>query len=58
MAATFLLKIDGIKGESPFDGYSDYMQIDTWRVGGTQTGTFGAGTRVALEERSRPTTST
>jgi len=43
MAATFLLKIDGIKGESQFEGYSDYMQIDTWRVGGTNTGTWGAG---------------
>ncbi len=43
MAATFLLKIDGIKGESQFEGYSDYMSVDTWRVGGTNTGTWGAG---------------
>jgi type VI secretion system secreted protein Hcp len=44
MAATFLLKIDSIKGESQFDGYSDYMQVDKWKLGGTQTGTFGSGT--------------
>jgi type VI secretion system secreted protein Hcp len=44
MSATFLLKIDGITGESQFDGFSDYMQVDKWRVGGTQTGTFGSGT--------------
>jgi type VI secretion system secreted protein Hcp len=43
MAATFLLKIEGIKGESQYDGYTDYMQVDTWRVGGSNTGTWGAG---------------
>ena len=36
MATNFLLKLDGagIKGESPVDGYSDYMQlicVEFWR---------------------------
>ena len=45
MATNFLLKLDGagIKGESPVDGYSDYIQLISMRFGGTQTGTFGTG---------------
>jgi type VI secretion system secreted protein Hcp len=45
MAVNFLLKLDGagIKGESPVDGYSDHMQLDSLRFGGTQFGTFGSG---------------
>ncbi len=43
MAATFLLKIDTIKGDSQFEGYSDYMQVDKWSVGGENTGTWGTG---------------
>ncbi len=45
MATNFLLKLEGagIKGESPVDGYSDYMQLHSLSFGGTQTGTFGQG---------------
>ncbi len=45
MATNFLLKLDGagIKGESPVDGYSDYMQLTALSFGGTQTATFGTG---------------
>ena len=45
MATNFVLKFDGggIKGESPIDGYSDYMQLVSLKFGGKQTGTFGTG---------------
>ena len=45
MATNFLLKLDGagIKGESPVDGYTDYMQLTALSFGGSQTGTFGTG---------------
>jgi type VI secretion system secreted protein Hcp len=41
---TFLLKIDGITGESQFDGYSDYSHVEKWHFGVTQSATFGSGT--------------
>jgi type VI secretion system secreted protein Hcp len=45
MSTNFLLKVDGggIKGESPVDGYTDYMQLTSLNFGGTQTGSFGTG---------------
>ena len=41
---TFLLKIDGITGESQFEGYSDYSHVEKWHFGVTQNATFGSGT--------------
>jgi type VI secretion system secreted protein Hcp len=43
MATNFLLKLDGagIKGESSVDGYTDHMELQSLKFGGTQTGTFG-----------------
>jgi len=45
MATNFMLKIDGagIKGESPVDGYTDYMQLTSVSFGGNHSGTFGTG---------------
>ena len=45
MAVNYLLKIDGaqIKGESSVIGYEDYMEIESFNWGATQTGTFSYG---------------
>ena len=45
MSVNYLLKIDGaqIKGESSVIGYTDYMEIETFSWGATQTGTFAYG---------------
>jgi type VI secretion system secreted protein Hcp len=45
MAVDFLLKIDGagIKGESPVEGYKDYIQILKFEWAGKNTGTFSYG---------------
>lgn len=43
MAVDFLLKIETIKGESPVEGFKDYMQIESFSWGASQTGTFQYG---------------
>jgi type VI secretion system secreted protein Hcp len=45
MAMNCLIKLEGagIKGESPVDGYQDYMQLESLSFGGTQSGTWGTG---------------
>src|SRR4051794_21678891 len=45
MAVNYLLKLDGagIKGESPVDGFSDYIEISSYNWGATQTGTYAYG---------------
>src|SRR4051794_35243054 len=45
MAVNFLLKLDGasISGESPIEGYKDYIEILKFEWGGTNTGTFSFG---------------
>ncbi len=45
MSVNYLLKIDGaqIKGESTVVGYEDYMEIETFNWGATQTGTYSYG---------------
>ncbi len=45
MAVNYLLKIDGagIKGESPVDGYKDYIEISSFSWGAQQTGTSAYG---------------
>jgi len=45
MAVNYLLKLDGagIKGESPVDGFSDYIEINSFHWGATQTGTYAYG---------------
>jgi len=57
MAVDMFLKIDGggIKGESPVTGFADYMQIDSYSFGATQTGTFsygagGGGGKVSMND--------
>lgn len=57
MAVDFFLKIDGagIKGESPVTGFSDYMQIDSYSFGASQSGTFhfgggGGGGKVSMND--------
>jgi type VI secretion system Hcp family effector len=47
MAATHLLKVEGIPGESQFDGFTDHSPVDNWRVSVSNTGTsdsVGGGT--------------
>lgn len=45
MAVNYLLKVDGaqIKGESSVVGYEDYMEIESFNWGATQTGTSAYG---------------
>jgi type VI secretion system secreted protein Hcp len=57
MAVNFLLKLDGggIKGESPVDGFKDYMEIISYHFGAKQTGTFaygqgGGGGKVSMDD--------
>jgi type VI secretion system Hcp family effector len=47
MAATHLIKVEGIPGESQFEGFTDHSPVDNWRVSVTNTGTsdsIGGGT--------------
>jgi type VI secretion system secreted protein Hcp len=44
MAATHLLKVEGVKGESEYEGYSEHILLDSYNVGGTNDGTF-SGTK-------------
>ncbi len=57
MAVNYLLKLDGagIKGESPVEGFKDYIEIDSYSWGATQTGTaaYGGGMgggKVAMQD--------
>lgn len=57
MAVNYLLKLDGagIKGESPVDGFTDYIEISSYSWGATQTGTFqfgggGGGGKVSMQD--------
>jgi type VI secretion system secreted protein Hcp len=43
MAVDFLLKIDGIKGESQIDKHKDEVDVLAWSWGMTQTGTMHVG---------------
>ncbi len=43
MATNFLLKLEGIEGESQVEGMSGHIEVLSLRFGGTQTGSFGAG---------------
>jgi len=43
MATNFLLKLDGIEGESQVEGMSGHIEVLSLKFGGTQTGSFGAG---------------
>jgi type VI secretion system secreted protein Hcp len=57
MAVDYFLKLDGagIKGESPVEGLTDYMQIESYSWGATQTGSFshgggGGGGKVSMQD--------
>lgn len=43
MATYFLLKIDGIPGESKDSRMKDWIDLDTWTWGAAQTGTMSYG---------------
>ena len=43
MASDYLLKIDGIKGESTDKKHPDEIEIESFSWGATQSGTFAAG---------------
>ncbi|RYG91401.1 type VI secretion system tube protein Hcp [Loktanella sp. IMCC34160] len=56
MADNIVLKLgDEIKGESPIDGYEDWIQIHAWSWGATQSGTThegmgGGGGKVSVQD--------
>jgi len=39
----YFLKIDGIPGESSDEGHKDWINLESWSWGATQTGTSGGG---------------
>ena len=43
MATNFLLKLEGIEGESQVEGMSGHIEVQSLKFGGTQTGSFGTG---------------
>ena len=42
-AEDYFLKIDGIPGESADHKHKDEIQLDSWSLGGRQSGTFSSG---------------
>jgi len=42
-AVDYFLKIDGIPGESADAKHKDEIQVDSWSMGGRQSGTFAEG---------------
>jgi type VI secretion system secreted protein Hcp len=44
MAQTdYLLYIDGVQGETKQEGYANYIDIESWSFGGTNSGSFDVG---------------
>jgi type VI secretion system secreted protein Hcp len=42
-AVDYFLKIDNIPGESEDDKHKSEIQLESWRIGATQSGTFASG---------------
>lgn len=50
--ADYYLKIDGIKGESMAEGFTEQMQIESWSFGATNSGSAGQGTGMGTGKAS------